>query len=479
MNNSKADLNKLFKDYSTKFNSKLPETAIILAAGHGKRIKSSTSKMLHKIWGVTTVERVYNACKKGLGKVNSIVVVGIKADKVTKSIGKKDNTSFAYQEVQNGTGHATQIALQNLSTKNYNGTIYVLPGDMGLIDDESVIMFKKEFKKSKADMMVLTGIYDGNPLENSYGRIIRVKKFDVNGTSSGKDYRKVIEIKENKDIHALKENEEYVLTFNKRKYSYTKKELIENNEYNSGVFAFNSKKLIEYINKIKSNNAQKEIYLTDMIAIFNEAGLSVGAVSAKHEHVIMGFNDKAVLNQMNAIARDLVYNKIKTIVDIEDPKDFYIDDNVVDSWLKRDKKGEILDIKIGKGVYIRGNVKLSSKVNIGKNSILNGDIKVGNNVKLFNNCIVEGKVNLGSNIILDSHSRIFGEYDSSSSIGDNVALIGNVSIRNSKIDKNVNIENSVIADKKIVNNSKNKEETIAIRNYLPNAVGEEFISDLK
>ena len=62
------------KENSTKFDSS-KEVAIILAAGHGKRIKSQTSKMLHKIWEIPTVERVYNACKLGVQNINTVIVI--------------------------------------------------------------------------------------------------------------------------------------------------------------------------------------------------------------------------------------------------------------------------------------------------------------------------------------------------------------------------------------------------------------------
>ena len=68
---------------------KINETAIILAAGHGKRIKSQTSKMLHKIWEKSTVQRVFEACKNGLPKSNSIIVTGIKAEDVIEVIGEQ------------------------------------------------------------------------------------------------------------------------------------------------------------------------------------------------------------------------------------------------------------------------------------------------------------------------------------------------------------------------------------------------------
>ena len=101
------------KQFSAKFNS-LNEVAIVLAAGHGKRIKSQTSKMLHKIWEIPTVERVYNACRLGIENINSVIVVGIKALDVMDVIGTRESNKFAFQEVQNGTGHAVQVALKEI-----------------------------------------------------------------------------------------------------------------------------------------------------------------------------------------------------------------------------------------------------------------------------------------------------------------------------------------------------------------------------
>ena len=65
-NNNKKEILRTVKKLSSSFNSKSRELAIILAAGHGKRIKSQRSKMLHNIWGIPTVERVHNACTKAI-----------------------------------------------------------------------------------------------------------------------------------------------------------------------------------------------------------------------------------------------------------------------------------------------------------------------------------------------------------------------------------------------------------------------------
>ncbi len=290
-----SDIAEKVKSYSTKFKEPVNELAIILAAGHGKRLKSEKSKMLHEILGVPTIERVYDACKKGIDGANTIIVVGIKALDVVGYLDKKNENIYAYQEVQHGTGHAVQVALEGLNNIPNNANVYVLPGDMGLIDAETLQQFRDEFIKSKADMIVLTGMYEGKPEENYYGRIVRAK--DEN--------RNVIEILENKDIHALPQGETYKVNYKEKEYSFTKDELINNNEYNSGVFAFKYEKLAETIGELKSENVQKEIYLTDLISIFNKKGYSVAAMPAEKNYVVMGFNTQEVLKEMNEIAESI------------------------------------------------------------------------------------------------------------------------------------------------------------------------------
>ena len=499
-NDDSTEVTQLIKEYSSSFNYKTNETTIILAAGHGKRIKSNTSKMLHTIWNVPTVERVYNASLNGLKNVNTIMVVGIKAADVIKVIGSKKNTLFAHQAVQNGTGHAVQVGLK-LIQKDYNGTVYVFPGDMGLIDGKTVKMFKDAFRKSKSDMMVLTGKFEGKPEENNYGRIVRVKEFDDNGESSGKDYKKVIEIIEHKDILSMKVNEVRILTFNKKKYSYSKSELIKNDEFNSSVYAFKFNHLSKLIGKIKSNNAQKEIYITDLISIFNKNGLSVSAVYPEDQHVIMGFNDKYVLSQMESIAQKNVYEKLKNIIEIEDPRDFFIDETIVEEIIKADKKGIPLDIKIGRGTYIGKGVKLNYNTTFKKNVKVEGNIKFGHNVTIYDNtsltCFpnqkieiddgveifwgntIKGNIKIGANSRVESIVDITGSDEHPVIIGKNVIIKGTSYVYGSQIDDNVIIERSVLKRKKIINSKKEKLEYLEVRFYLPAAVGINMISDLK
>ncbi|RKY92257.1 MAG: multidrug transporter, partial [Ignavibacteriae bacterium] len=256
---------KIVNEFSSNPDNITNELAIILAAGHGKRLKSEKSKMLHTILGVPTVERVYNACKKGVDGINTVIVVGIKAADVMEHLGKREKTAYAYQQEQLGTGHAVQVALEGLKNIPDDAIVYILPGDMGLIDSETIKQFREDFLKSKADMIVLTGLYEGKPEDNYYGRMIRAKNNSGN----------VIQIMEQKDILALPDDKPFKTFYHGKEYSYTKEELIHNNEYNSGVFAFRYGKLAEMIGKLKSDNVQSEIYLTDLIALFNEKGYSV------------------------------------------------------------------------------------------------------------------------------------------------------------------------------------------------------------
>jgi bifunctional UDP-N-acetylglucosamine pyrophosphorylase/glucosamine-1-phosphate N-acetyltransferase len=499
--NAKEKINHLIKEYSTDINKKVKETAIILAAGHGKRIKSHKSKMLHRIWGVPTVERVYSACTDAIDKVNIVVVVGIKAEDVIEVIGKRGSTVFAYQESQNGTGHAVQVALDKLNNSFKDGIVYVMPGDMGLIDKETIVMLREEFLKTKSDMLVLTGLFEGNPLQNLYGRIIRVKEFDEAGNQSGNDRRKVIEIMEHKDILALDDNKPYRIKYNGRTYSYTKKELIENNEFNSGVYAFDFKKLSSLINSLSSNNVQNEIYITDMISLFNKKGYSVNAISPDKPYVVMGFNNKSVLKEMEDLARNHVYEKLKDIIEINDPDDFFIHDSVVEDIIKMDKQNIPLDITIGKGVYIGKGVKLNYNLTLDKNVYISGNIHlgqnveisqnvhlscfpnqtfiIGNNVQILSGDIVKGNIVIGEGTRIESSVNMTGSDDYPLRIGKRVLIKGTSYVFGSIIEDGIHIEHSVIIKKKVERLEKKTGIVQPIRFYLPMPEGIDAIEDLK
>jgi bifunctional UDP-N-acetylglucosamine pyrophosphorylase/glucosamine-1-phosphate N-acetyltransferase len=494
------NVNQTIKELSSELNYDYKEVAVILAAGHGKRIKSQTSKMLHKIWEVPTVERVYSASTKGIDKINIIIVVGIKAIDVMNVIGRRMNTVFAYQESQNGTGHAVQVALEKIDKTLFDGIVYVLPGDMGLIDKETMQDFRQRFLDSESDMMVLTGIYEGDPLNNSYGRIIRVKDKDRKGKSSGKDKGKVIEILEYKDILALDERKTYVLKYKGREYSYSKNELINNNEFNSGVYAFKYKNLTRLIGNLSSDNVQKEIYITDLIYLFNKSGYTVAAGSPEKPYVVLGFNNKSVLKEMEAIARSQVYEKLKDIIEIADPDDFFIHESVVNDILELDKIGIPLDINIGKGVYIGGGVRLNYNITFNNGCYVNGNVVFGQNVTIFQNvhlsCFPGQTLEIGNhvqilwgdiikgNIVIGDYSRIESSVNMTGSdefplrLGKNVLIKGTSYIFGSVIEDFVHIEHSVIIRKRVKAIPSGDGSIKPVKFYLPPPEGIKAIEDI-
>lgn len=487
-------------ELSSEINKDVNEIAIILAAGHGKRIKSQRSKMLHKIWEVPTVERVYNACANSLKGINIIVVVGIKALDVMNVIGKRKSTIFAYQESQNGTGHAVQVALNKIDKEFNDGIVYVLPGDMGLIDEETMISIKKEFNSVNSDMLVLTGKYEGNIENNSYGRIIRVKEKDENGNSSGNDLGKVVGILEYKDIQALSDDKPYRVNFNKKTYVYTKHELIENREFNSGVYAFNLKKLKTLIGSLSNDNAQNEIYITDLIYLFNKSNYTVKAITPHSSYVVMGFNNKSVLKEMEDVARSKIYEKLKDIIEIDDPEDFFIHESIVDEIVDQDEKGTPLDIRIGKGVYIGKGVSLNYNIEFKKNVFVDGNVhfgknviiwqnvhlstlphqtlKIGNNVEILWGDIIKGNIEIGDNTRIESSVNMTGSDEYPLRIGKNVLIKGTSYLFGSLVEDDVYIEHSVLIKKRVEKLIKKDGKVLPIRFYLPMPEGIDAIEDL-
>lgn len=489
----------LCEKISTELDFTQNDVAIILAAGHGKRIKSQKSKMLHNIWGVSSVERVYNACSAGIPGINSVVVVGIKAPDVMQVIGNRERTQFAYQEIQKGTGHAVQVGLERIDETKFNGTVFVLPGDMGLLDKRTMTEFRDKFRESKSDMMVLTGIYEGPVEANYYGRIVRVKDKDAEGKKST-DAGNVIEIIEHKDILALHDDKPYITSYKGRHYSFTKDELLKINEYNSGVYAFDYKKLTELIHSIKSENSQNEIYITDLIALFNKQGYNVSASSPKEQYVLMGFNDKAVLKEMEKVYRQNVYNKIKNIIEIEDPDDFFIHDEVVETILNQDTKGEPLDIHLGKGVYIGKGVDLNYNLTLKRNVVVQGNVifgknvtvwenvllstfptqkfRIGNNVEILWGDIIKGNIEIGENTKIESSVNMTGSDEYPLRIGKNVLVKGTSYIFGSIIEDDIHIEHSVLINKRVEKLIKKNGQIQKVQFYLPMPSGIDTISDL-
>jgi len=202
--------------------------AIILAAGKGTRMKSNKAKVLHGINGRPMINHVIATAEKVAGK-NIIVVIGHQRETVRKNASEQAEVIFACQDEQLGTGHAVMCAIPHLSEEIKE--VVILCGDVPLLLADTVIRLIESHKKENSDVTILAVEVD-NP--TGYGRM---------------------QVDENGNVARIIEEADATLEEKKIK------------KINSGIYCVNKEFLKESLSKIKSDNAQKELYLTDIIEI--------------------------------------------------------------------------------------------------------------------------------------------------------------------------------------------------------------------
>ncbi|MDY0117800.1 MAG: bifunctional UDP-N-acetylglucosamine diphosphorylase/glucosamine-1-phosphate N-acetyltransferase GlmU [Sulfurimonadaceae bacterium] len=256
---------------------------VILAAGKGSRMKSNKAKVLHAISGK---EMLYHIIKTSLTISNDIsVVVAHQKDAVIEAMQKYfTNVTFITQDLENFPG--TGGAMKNVQPKNEN--VLVLNGDMPLITPDVL----QGFFSQKSDIVM--SIFDlVNP--DGYGRVIL-------------DKNQVIKIVEQKDA--------------------TPEELTTTT-VNAGVYAFKKSVLEKYIPLLSNNNAQKEYYLTDLIAMARQDNLDIAAILVDEEH-FKGVNSKKDLANAEEIMQERIKNHwMETGVVMQLPQTIYIEESVV------------------------------------------------------------------------------------------------------------------------------------------------------
>ncbi|HEY3375421.1 MAG TPA: bifunctional UDP-N-acetylglucosamine diphosphorylase/glucosamine-1-phosphate N-acetyltransferase GlmU [Candidatus Aquicultor sp.] len=261
---------------------------IVLAAGEGTRMKSSRPKVLHAICGEPMIHFVLKSAAE-LSPERTIVIVGHMADTVRAEL---TGVEFALQEEQLGTGHAVTQVEQML--EGFAGAVLVLSGDTPLVTATTLQNLFAVHEKQGAAASILTAKID-NP--TGYGRIIRAG----DGTVSA--------IVEEKDAS----NAERAIC-----------------EVNSGTYCFNKTKLFDALKRIDSNNAQGELYLTDVIKVFSNAGETIMASIAPDENEIMGVNTRVQLAEADAVMRGRINEQhMLAGVTIVDPTTTYISDEAV------------------------------------------------------------------------------------------------------------------------------------------------------
>ena len=340
---------------------------IILAAGKGVRMKSKLPKALHELCGKPMTRYVIDACR-GIGVKDCVVVVGHGADQVKEGLGA--DVRYVVQEVQKGTGDACRKGMAAVGDDE--ACVMILPGDAPLVDAETLRLLHEKLVSSKAEAAVLTTVLDD---AGHYGRVVRE-------TEEGP----VLRIVEAKDAT---EEEKQI------------------KEINAAVYCFKSSVLREYLEKITSDNAQGEIYLTDVIGLMSADGLKIAAERSGDPNIARGINNRVDLELMTGALRKRILEKLMMDgVTIIDASSTYVDTDVkigADTIIYPQttiEKGSV----IGSGCSIGPCTRLS-KMEIGDgvtvvfsnmvDSSVGDDAKIGPFANIRPGCSIGDKVKLG------------------------------------------------------------------------------------
>lgn len=327
---------------------------IILAAGQGTRMRSALPKVLHPLAGKSMLAHVISTARQlgGEGSSQLNIVIGHGADKV-RALDSGDDIQFAMQTEQLGTGHAVQQAMPLLRK---GSTAIIMYGDVPLIQAETLQQLLDQTEGGS--LALLTAIFDD---PSGYGRIIR------------KD-GKVIANVEQKDA-----NEEQLAV----------------NEVNTGFMALPSELLSEWLPKLSNDNAQKEYYLTDLIAMAANQGVSINTVHPEDDSEVQGVNSRQQLIELERIyQRQQADRLLVEGVAILDPNRF-------------DLRGELncgTDSTIDVNCVFEGDVDIGSNVLIGPNCVITNS-KIGDGVEIKANSVLEDAI-VEANCVVGPFARL-------------------------------------------------------------------------
>lgn len=373
-------------------------STVLLAAGHGTRMKSTLPKMLHPLAGKPLVMHALSAVA-GISTEKPVVVVGHGEDAVRAAIGSA--ADFAVQEQQLGTGHALMSA-ESL-VKGKSDLVLVTYADMPLLKPETIARLLAAQQENTGPLTLLTVEL---PDPHGFGRIVRAADGSVTAI--------VEEAAASPDQLAIR-------------------------ELNASVYCFRSAWLWDALQRIQIS-PKGEYYLTDVVEIAVRDGLKVKAVKTLDITEAVGINNRVHLAEAEAILRRRINERwMLAGVTLIDPASTYIG----------------LDVSIGAdstihpNTYLRGKTSIGSGCQVGPNTILEG-VSVGNNCTILASvaefAVIEDGVSMGpfchlrkgAHLGKGVHMGNFGEVkDSHLSPG---VKMGHFSyIGNAEIGENVNI----------------------------------------
>lgn len=316
----------------------MPLSVVILAAGKGTRMKSSTPKVLHKLANKPLVEHVYDTAKD-LGAEEVIVIYGHGGEQV-KNTCKHFDAKWVEQKEQLGTGHAVMQAFDSV---NLNNNVLVLYGDVPLTKKETL----EALLKDSEGKVALLSVNFENPV--GYGRILRNSD------------NKVVGIVEQKD--ATEEQQKI-------------------QEVNTGILACNGETLKQLLNKIDNKNSQGEYYLTDIFELAEKDNIEIKTAQPKASYEVEGVNNRLQLATLERIFQKNIAEQLMTNgVALADPARIDIRGNADISN----------DVFIDINAVIEGDVKIGAGTSIGPNCVIINST-IGENVNIKANCVIENAI---------------------------------------------------------------------------------------
>ena len=302
-----------------------PQRAVVvLAAGAGTRMKSDRQKTLHEIGGRSLLSHSLHAAA-GANPSQLVAVVGHQRDQVSPAVEAiSDELDVdirqAVQEEQNGTGHAVQVGLDAIP--DFDGTVVVTNADVPLLRAETIDALVEQHEQADAAVTVLS-LELANPA--GYGRIIRDDAGEVRAIVEEKDATD-----EQRRVH----------------------------EVNSGVFAFDSAVLRDALGRITTDNAQGELYITDVLGIARADGKKVAAFTAPDGRELAGVNDRVQLAAAGKeLNRRVVERAMRAGATVIDPDT---------TWIG-------VEVEIGRDVVIHPNTQLWGSTVIGDGAEIGPD----------------------------------------------------------------------------------------------------------
>jgi len=353
--------------------SQRPLSAIVLAAGQGTRMRSARPKPLHMLCGRPLVRYVLDAVA-GCDADRAVVVVGYGAELVIKSLQEDAGPlplEFVEQRVQRGTGDAVAVGLtglpdDDLAADSEDGDVLVLPGDTPLIRPETLAALVLEHRLSGAACTLLTARL-ADP--TGYGRVVRDKDGRV---------RRIVE-------HRDAGGPELAI-----------------DEVNTGIYVFRRGLLAPALRRIAPDNAQAELYLTDVVKVLADAGHPVVSLAADDADETHGVNDRAQLAVAEAELRRRTNDAwLQAGVTIVDPAATYIDATVTLAP----------DVTLFPGTVLQGATVVAAGSEIGPSTRL-VDTRVGERARITESVAAHAEVGddavVGPFAVLEPGARVAG-----------------------------------------------------------------------